>query len=120
MSASPQINNREDKCREMVLVAKGILNGDIGIIAGARQLSRLRFHSRTEKDSDILFFVGIDSETDDLPLGDVRRHWNPEALMIKDEELRRYESRLKEQAFRACHGLIARYDLASNAPPDSN
>jgi len=75
----------EDRHHEMVRVAQGILDGSIGIVAGARQLTRLRFNSRAENDSDILIFVGIDSETDHLPLGEVRRLWNAEALKIKDE-----------------------------------
>ena len=110
MSKLPQITTLEEQHREMVRVAHGILGGSIGIVAGARQITRLRFRSTAENDSDILVFVGIDSETDDSPLGDVRRHWNAEILKTKDEELQRYEARVKERAIRACESFIARYD----------
>jgi hypothetical protein len=92
--------------REIVRVTRGILDGNIGIIAGARQLTRLRFPSRAENDSDILLFVGIDSETDHLPLGEVRRHWNPEVLKVKDAELEAFEAKVRERAFAACQSLI--------------
>jgi hypothetical protein len=120
MSAVPKITTVEEQHREWVRVAHGILDGSIGIVAGARQFTSLRFRSRTEKDSDILVFIGIDSESDHLPIGDVRRHWNTEALKIKDEELQHYESRVKDRAFRACESIIARFDRVSNTMPDSD
>jgi hypothetical protein len=110
MSTPSQITTVEEQRREMVRVARGILDGSIGIVAGARQITRLRFGSTAENDSDILIFVGIDSESDHLPLGDVRRHWDAEALKAKDEELQLYEARVKERAFRACESFIARHD----------
>jgi hypothetical protein len=109
MSTSSKINTVEEQRREMVRVARGILDGSIGIVVGARQLTGLRFSSQAEKDDDILVFIGIDSETDHLPVGDVRRHWNEGALKTKDEELQRYETHVKERAFRACENFIARH-----------
>jgi hypothetical protein len=103
---------KQDQRREMIRVAREILNGSIGIVAGARQMTALRFSSRAEKDEDILVFVGIDSESGHLPLGDFRWRWNKDALKIKDEELNRFELRVKERAFRACENLIAKYDQA--------
>jgi hypothetical protein len=69
----------------------------------------MHFGSSTEHDNDVLVFVGIDSESDHFPLGDVRRHWSAEALKAKDEELKNYELRVRERAFRACESFIARY-----------
>ncbi len=60
------------------------------------------------------FSVAIDSESGHLPLGEVRRHWNTEALKIKDVELQSYETRVAERAFQACKSLIARYEAVSN------
>jgi hypothetical protein len=110
MEKSEQINSVEEQRKAMVHVARQILDGKVGIVAGARELTRLRFPSRAELDSDILVFVGIDSETDHLPLGNVRRQWNAEVLKVKDEELKCYEDRVKERAFSACKNLIAKYD----------
>lgn len=95
--------------QQIVNVARRILNGSTGIVAGARELSRLRHPSHEKTDEDILVFVGIDSETDDLPLGDARRYWNAEALKKTDAELTEYEARVREQALQACRNLISRY-----------
>jgi len=35
----------------------------------------------------LLVFTGIDSETDTLPIGDVRQHWRLDALERKDREI---------------------------------
>jgi hypothetical protein len=110
MTTSSDISTVDEQRREMVRVAHGILDGSIGIVVGARQLTRLRFPSRAENDSDILVFVGIDSQTDHLPLGDVRRLWNIDVLKVKDDELQAYEARVRERAFGACKSLIARYE----------
>jgi len=55
----------------IVDVARGMLNGRVGIIDGARKLNDLRvalgiYHL----DDDFVGFVAIDSETDTLPIGE--------------------------------------------------
>jgi len=110
MEDGNQISTVEQQRKVMAGVAHQILDGKIGIVAGARELVRLRFPSRAESDEDILVFVGIDSETDHLPLGEIRRLWNREVLKIKDEELMRYEVQVKERAFNACKNLIAKFE----------
>jgi hypothetical protein len=112
MNEPSQISTVEEQRKAMVLVARRIFDGSTGIVAGARELTRLRFPSRAETDKDILYFVGIDSESDHLPLGAVRQHWNTEALKAKDAELQAYEALVRDRAFVACQNLIARYDHA--------
>ena len=55
---------------KIVATAQRILSGELGIVAGALQLSGLRFDVGAEHDADFIFFVGVDSETDHLPVGD--------------------------------------------------
>jgi hypothetical protein len=95
--------------KEMAKVAQQILDGKIAITDAARELTALRFPSRAEKDKDILVFVGIDSETHEFPVGKVRKFWNSEILKAKDEELKKYEERVKDRAFVACKNIIAKY-----------
>ena len=109
LSVPPHISAVEEQRRQIVSLARRILDRDIGIVAGAREFSRLRFSSCTNSDSDVLVFVGIDSETDHLPIGDKRQHWSAEALKTKDAELQAYEARVRKRAFRACESLISRY-----------
>lgn len=109
---SSQTTTVKEQRKAIVLTARRILDGSTGIVAGARELTRLRFPSRAETDKDILVFVGIDSESDHLPLGEVRQHWNTDALKTKDDELQCYEARVRDRAFAACQNLIAKYDHA--------
>jgi hypothetical protein len=102
--------HRQWASAKIVALARSILSGEVGIVAGARQLNGLRFDVRAEHDPDLVFFVGVDSETDHLPIGQVRDHWNPGALQAKDEELRRFETATQERALQACRSLIQKYE----------
>ena len=96
---------------KIVTLAKSIVFGELGIVAGARQLAAWRFDVGAENDPDFVFFVGVDSETDHLPVGDVRSHWSPDALRAKDEQLRDYEASVRDEAFRVCRSLIQKYEV---------
>jgi len=45
-----------------------------------------------------------------MPIGEVRQHWNPEALRVKDAEVAKVEALYREQAFEICRKLIQKYD----------
>ena len=85
---------------KIVVLAKGIVAGELSIVAGARQLAGWRFDVGAENDPDFIFFVGVD-----------RSRSNPEALAAKDEELRDYEGSVRERALRACRSLIQKYEI---------
>ncbi len=71
MTAS--IYNKEHRrftSAKIVAAARSILSGELSVVAGARQLATWRFDVGAEHDSDFTFFVGVDSETDHLPVGD--------------------------------------------------
>jgi hypothetical protein len=95
---------------KIVALAKSIISGEVGVVAGARQLSALRFDVDAELDPDFMFFVGLDSETDHLPVGETRSRWNSEALHAKDEELARLEAFTRERAVQVCRSLIQKYE----------
>lgn len=96
--------------QKIVEIARGILDGSIGIIAGSRQLRAFcGGHGRIDEfDPNFLTFVGIDSETDDLPVGESRRHWAAEALAKKDVEIARCEELYRDAAREAAARLVAR------------
>ena len=64
-----------------------------------------------DHDEDFLTFVGIDSETDSLPVDWERRNWSVEALERKDKEIAEAEAFYQNDAFVACRKLIERFDL---------
>jgi hypothetical protein len=59
--------------------------------------------------SEFLIFQGVDSETDDFPLGDERDDWSKEVLIRKDAELANYEILYRNDVLAACEKLIERY-----------
>ncbi len=91
-------------------VAQGILDNRISIIASARQIRGLccGHVGLDERDPDLNTFVAINSETDDLPIGDVRQYWAPDALAQKDLEIARCEAMYRESALEAASHLVAR------------
>src|SRR5258708_7469340 len=105
--------HRQWAASKVVAIAKSIVSGELGIVAGARQLATWRFDLDANSDPDFMFFVGLDSETDHLPVGSERANWNPDVLKTKDEELRRYEDSFRHRAFQICHRMITKYETKS-------
>jgi Protein of unknown function (DUF2489) len=96
--------------QRVVAVASAMLRSELGVIEGSRLLCTLRPQvSSLHHDPDFLTFVGIDSETDHLPVGDVRQHWAPDALVIKDQEIQAAEAFYRDLAFAGCERLLARF-----------
>jgi len=90
-----------------IKTAEEMISGKIGIIAGVRIMSGLRFDTELpEDDEDFLALVAIDSETDDLPVGSERELWSAEALREKDIEIQRCEELYHQDAIDACERLI--------------
>lgn len=59
-----------------------------------------------EDDPDFLTMTALDSETDHLPTGHERRHWNAEALARKDEEIARAIALYHEEVQSACVRIV--------------
>lgn len=100
--------------QKLAEIAQGILDGRISIIAGARQICEFcgGHLGLDENDPDLITFVGINSETDHLPLGDVRQYWATDALAQKDDEISRCEISYRERALEAAAHLAARFTRA--------
>jgi hypothetical protein len=94
-----------------VATAHAVLNGSIGIVEGARTLSILSHDivkdSRVDPDFDV--FVGLDSETLDLPIGKDRDRWDQIALVEQDAKVREMEARWRSDVEIACRNLIRRF-----------
>jgi hypothetical protein len=74
--------------RDVVLIARRALVGDLDPIVAARRLSALRWSvGLTDQDPDFTTFVVIDSETDSLPVVTERDQWSPEALTRLQAEI---------------------------------
>ena len=89
-------------------IAREILLGRIGAIEAARLLCPILHQdpaivSRTDFNS----IRGIDSETDDLPVGRVREQWHSDFLPEKDREIARCEGLYMDQVRAICERILA-------------
>ncbi|WP_454647509.1 hypothetical protein [Bradyrhizobium liaoningense] len=73
--------------------AQAMLAGRLSYINGARKIRSAVFSwGLDELDADVRCFVGIDSETDALPLGDMRGYWQAAALKALQPEIDKKEA----------------------------
>ena len=101
----------------LIKLCHNILDGRVGVLEGSRKMGRWRFSVGPENDSDFITFVGIDSETDHLPLGKSREGWNAEALAKKDLEIAECEEFFRERAFKAARNLIEKHNPNKRVQP---
>jgi hypothetical protein len=97
------------KARRTILeTAKGVLSGAVSPIEGARVIVASRSAARLEADPDILPFVGIDSETEALPLGKDRDYWQKQALADLQPTIDEAQHWARDLGADHCQNLLAR------------
>jgi len=92
--------------REILSTAKQLVAERLGVIPASRKLAGLRHYVEPEVAEVLLIFAGIDSETDTLPIGPVRKEWNPEVLQRRDREIEDAERFYRDSAIKAATELI--------------
>jgi hypothetical protein len=107
------MRNRARAQSRILFLAKQLLGGQIGVIAASRELSALRHKVEPPLAEALLVFTAIDSETDALPIGEVRQQWSDEALGRKDPEIAEAESRYRETAMEAATRLLQLIEIPS-------
>jgi len=109
-----RVPEREKQIRVQILhVANDLIGGRLGVIAASRELSRFRRDVEPQLAETLLTFVGIDSETDALPIGEMRKEWNRDALEGKDREIAEAERFYRDSAMKAAAELIRLLDVPS-------
>ena len=102
--------------------AQDMLAGRLTYIEGARKIFAAWWTSKLDEgDADFLPFVGIVSETDALPFGEMRAHWQQAALEALQSEIDRKETWAREFGESHCRSLVARFNpglvpLSASAP----
>jgi hypothetical protein len=105
---------RQTKVRMHILaIAKQLLAGQIGVIAASRKLCPLRHEVEPQLAKVLLTFTAIDSETDALPVGEVRKEWNPDALQRKDKEIAESEDFYRDSAMNAATEIVRLLEIPS-------
>jgi hypothetical protein len=63
----------ERNVNEVISLAKGLLSGEVDYLMTVGKLSSLR-HEIDENDEDFNIFVAVSSETDHMPIGELRNN----------------------------------------------
>lgn len=123
-----RIYNLEEKRRLVNYAldrARSFLDRKSGPIETSRSLSRFNLRGHDESlDVIIETFDVVDSETEDLPVGEVRELWNADALKREDVRIARAEQLYRDCITEACLELVAllgplQAELQDQHPPES-
>jgi len=115
MNIPPGITNEElwrKHCRKIRARALDLLEGRLGVIEAARAMLPLACWTKVQGEPEFQLFRAIASETDDLPVGDVRAYWAADALEREDVRIDAAEKLWREQALSAAEKLVERYQWA--------
>jgi hypothetical protein len=96
--------------RTILKAAREMLAGTLPYIEGARKIVGIATTARLdERDGDLLLFIGIVSETDALPFGEMREHWQATALDALQPEIDQKETWPREFGELYCRNLVKRF-----------
>lgn len=95
-----------DERKEVVRIARSILSGQLDVLDGCRALVSHVTAAGLTDDPDAAVIVGVESETDDLPLGGERRAWHVESLRDKDARRSEYADRVRTAVLGACQSIV--------------
>ena len=87
-------------------IAQAMLDGRTTVLEAARELVSLAHTDAIAELEDRRFIIGIASETDHLPVREVRKLWAPYALEEKDVEIARAEERYKADFLETCRRIV--------------
>jgi len=101
---------KESQRRVALDTAAAVIEGRVGPIEGSRILNRLSYDLVADPriDKDFVIFLGVDSETDALPIGDVRKNWDALALEREDVKIANAQGFFRERVVEACRRLLER------------
>ena len=87
-------------------VAQSLLDGRITVLEAARALVSLAHTDAVPDVADRRLIIAVESETDDLPVGEVRNLWAPDALKEKDIEIARAEALYRDDLLQAARRIV--------------
>lgn len=87
-------------------IAQEVLDGRTTVLERVRQLISLEHSDAFTELEDRRFIIGVHSETDHLPIGEVRQLWAPDALKHKDVEIARAEELYRADFLETCRRIV--------------
>jgi len=97
--------------QQIAAIAKDLLAGRVEPIDACRIVATLRgqLDEVDAMDSDVLAFVGVESELDEIPSSDVRELWDPAEFSKRQHHAMTYLSSVKPQLLEAARSLADRW-----------
>ncbi|HLX83825.1 MAG TPA: hypothetical protein VKR59_08000 [Terriglobales bacterium] len=83
-------------------IAVAVLEGRTTVLEAVRELCPLAHTDAIADEKDRTLVIAIESETDALPVGEVRKLWAPYALESKDGEIARGAALYKARFLEVC------------------
>jgi len=96
-------------------IAAMMIAEKMDLLEGCRAIVQLRW-SLSKPDSmdpDLLYLLAVEDDLEDVPAGDVRQRWTPEALAEKDRKKAEYLGRAREEVLRSCQALNAKWGASA-------
>jgi len=117
MQSNTSSQGSEFRSRRIASIAEQILQGQLGLLEGSIQLAELGQQIDRETNATCLVsqpeefnvFAVVASDAHKFPVGEWRRHWNPKALVERDQEKKQHEQLYQQEAYAACRNLIDKY-----------
>ncbi len=100
---------RESLHRGVVETARAVIAGTLGPVDAARRFVGMAAELDALDEEAFRFFLGLDSESDQFPLGTFRNLWRVDALKREDDARKEYEAHVRDEAVRHCQSLVAKY-----------
>jgi hypothetical protein len=114
MTKWPNPDLRRKLERRFTRRATQVLAGDVALIDATQELFRLAIQLGLEEGDSIYDDLRlIASETDRLPLGQVRQFWAAEALKRLEPEIEHAEIWAREFGLDTCRSIVSRYAPSS-------
>lgn len=95
--------------KQLVSAAKALLSLQVGIGVGCIRISKLLYWLGLEGSEHGQVFKQFIDVTRDIPIGNDRLHWVPEALLEQDAKLMKFEAKFRPAILSACVAIIATY-----------
>ena len=96
----------ESERQQAKKVAQSVLDGRTTVLGAVRELVYLAHTDAIADVEDRKFIIGVESETDHLPVGEVRKLWAPYALKEKDVEIARAEELYRADLLETCRRIV--------------
>jgi hypothetical protein len=94
--------------QRIAATAEGMLSGQCSYIDGARRINDMLDSARLDRlEEPFVAFVAITSETDAVPIGELRERWHADARTKLEPEWAKAEQYAKDVGEPACREVVA-------------